>query len=82
MKMVLAAMVVLGFSVFATDASARPGWGHQCSVSFQKCDFAIGGNCLKWNSKTFQIRRDQARWACYNAERQYGRIRHCYVQCN
>lgn len=90
MKALFAAVFVTGFSLFAATASAspdwdgsrRPGWGgDRCVVSFQKCDFALGGNCLKWNNKTFPIRHHEARWACRRAEQEYGRVRHCRVSC-
>ena len=62
-----------------------PGWGPRppmfCSVTFQKCDFALNGICVKWNNKGFQVPYHEANWACDRAYREYGQIRNCYVSC-
>lgn len=88
-------MKSLSFAIFAlvlSTASASadwgrpgpgpgPGWGGSCQVTFKKCDFNINGFCVKWNNKAFQIPRHQARWGCQMAEREYGHVRNCNVQC-
>lgn len=80
MKAIFAVMFAL--TMFSAEAGARPPhWGGHCTVSFQKCDFGFAGNCLRWNRKTFTVRRNEARWACRRAEQQYGDIRNCYVNC-
>jgi|GEM_PF-7118416 len=58
-----------------------PGWGGSCQVTFKKCDFAINGFCVKWNRKAMTVPRHQARWGCEIAQRQYGQIRDCNIQC-
>lgn len=86
MQKILAAMLLITASAPAMadwGPGAHPGWGHphQCTVHFQKCDVNVGGFCAKWNNKTFAISPRDARWACEQARREYGRIRNCSVNC-
>jgi len=88
MKSLLFALV---FSLFSLSAFAevntdfRPGrpdhgW-RQCTVRFQKCDFGFGGNCVKWNKKSFQVSRREARYGCEIARERYDQVRRCRVDC-
>lgn len=77
----LFALVVSSASAFADPGRPAPDFGRNCTVTFKKCDFNINGFCVKWNHKAFQIGRHQVRYACRMAEREYGMVRNCRVNC-
>lgn len=89
MKTVKSLVLAAAVSAASLTAFARPGDdrdfrrpGRSCEVNFKKCDFAIGGACVKWNNKSFRIDPRDARWACNRARQEYGRVKDCYVRCN
>ena len=85
MKFVTAFVFALVFSALSFTAEARPGHGGghggRCAVHFQKCDFEIAGNCVKWNRKTYPIHWSERHYACRDAAYEYGHIRGCRVDC-
>lgn len=60
--------------VFGWIANAQ---SRTCTVTFQKCDIEIAGNCVKWNNKAETIQRHEARYICDELRRRYGNIRRC-----
>lgn len=64
------------------DQPGRPDRGGYCTVTFKSCRLEVGGICVSWKSRQFNVSRWDARDGCWIAERRYGHIRSCRVHCN
>lgn len=53
----------------------------QCTVIFRTCNFRLGRVCFNYNNRSFQVNRFQARNGCQIAQRRYGGVQNCRVNC-
>ena len=70
----------IGFAADNQSILNRPG--RMCTVSFKKCDFMIGGRCIKWNNKSITVHRRETHDICDRLAYEYGRIRDCRIDCH